>query len=61
MIEVNWIMSKTPFANIKVIDFGCYLAGPLAGLLLADQGLKLSRLKITKTAGSIESLYRTSC
>ena len=24
--------------HIKVIDFGHYIAGPLAGMLLADQG-----------------------
>ena len=27
-----------PLAGIRVVDFGHYLAGPLAGMLLADQG-----------------------
>ena len=34
-------MLDIPLKNIKVIDFGCYFAGPLAGMLLADQGAEV--------------------
>lgn len=44
-------MLKTPFSNIKVIDFGCYLAGPLTGMLLADQGFEV--IKIDPLEGPI--------
>jgi crotonobetainyl-CoA:carnitine CoA-transferase CaiB-like acyl-CoA transferase len=30
--------------SIRVIDFGQYLAGPLAALLLADQGAEVIRV-----------------
>ena len=30
-----------PLAGIQVIDFGHYIAGPLAGMLLADQGAEV--------------------
>ena len=30
--------------GIRVIDFGQYLAGPLAALLLADQGAEIIRV-----------------
>ena len=33
-----------PLDGIRVIDFGQYLAGPLAALLLADQGAEVIRV-----------------
>ena len=29
---------KGPLAGVKVIDFGHYYAGPMAAMMLADQG-----------------------
>ena len=34
-------MLDIPLKNIKVVDFGCYYAGPLTGMLLADQGAEV--------------------
>ena len=34
----------TALEHIRVIDFGQYIAGPLAGMLLADQGADVVRL-----------------
>ena len=31
-------------AGVRVIDFGQYLAGPLAAMLLADQGAEVVRI-----------------
>ena len=33
-----------PLAGLRVIDFGHYLAGPLAGMLLADQGAEVIKV-----------------
>ena len=33
-----------PLAGIRVVDFGHYLAGPLAGMLLADQGAAVIKI-----------------
>ena len=33
-----------PLAGIRVVDFGHYLAGPLAGMLLADQGAEVIKV-----------------
>jgi len=30
--------ADAPLNNVRVLDLGCYLAGPLAGMLLTDQG-----------------------
>ena len=30
-----------PLAGVRVVDFGHYIAGPLAGMLLADQGAEV--------------------
>ena len=34
-------MLDIPLKNTKVVDFGCYYAGPLTGMLLADQGAEV--------------------
>ena len=33
-----------PLSEIKVVDFGHYYAGPLTGMLLADQGAEVIRV-----------------
>lgn len=41
-----WESSGTgPLAGVRVIDFGQYLAGPLAAVLLADQGADVIRVE----------------
>ncbi len=44
-------MSVKPLENIRVIDLGCYLAGPLAGMLFADQGAEV--IKINPPGGPL--------
>lgn len=36
---------STPLSGIKVVDFGHYVAGPLAGMLLADQGADVIKVQ----------------
>ena len=33
-----------PLSGLNVIDFGHYYAGPMAGMLLADQGATVIRI-----------------
>ena len=33
-----------PLAGVRVVDFGHYIAGPLAGMLLADQGAQIIKV-----------------
>ncbi len=35
----------TALEHIRVIDFGQYIAGPLLGMLLADQGAEVVRVE----------------
>lgn len=35
---------RPPLAGFRVVDFGHYLAGPLAGMLLADQGAEVVKV-----------------
>lgn len=37
-------LNEKPLSGIRVIDFGQYIAGPLAGMLLADQGAEVIRI-----------------
>ncbi|MEX0346745.1 MAG: CoA transferase [Rhizobiaceae bacterium] len=36
--------SRRPLSHIRVLDFGHYLAGPLAGMMLADMGAEVIRI-----------------
>ncbi|MBO6703872.1 MAG: CoA transferase [Pseudomonadales bacterium] len=36
---------SAPLSGIKVVDFGHYIAGPLAGMLLADQGADVIKVR----------------
>lgn len=36
---------NAPLAGIRVVDFGHYIAGPLAGMLLADQGASVVKVQ----------------
>jgi crotonobetainyl-CoA:carnitine CoA-transferase CaiB-like acyl-CoA transferase len=44
--------------GIRVIDFGRYLAGPLAALLLADQGAEVIRVDHRVAASANTVLQR---
>ena len=37
-------MADRPLSNIRVLDFGHYLAGPLVGMMLADMGAEVIRI-----------------
>ncbi len=49
---------KGPLAGIKVIDFGHYYAGPMAAMLLADQGATVIRIVRPGKPELIEQQYR---
>src|SRR3984957_8011100 len=45
--EAEHLVAATPsgaLSGVRVIDFGQYLAGPLAAMLLADQGAEVIRV-----------------
>lgn len=42
---------RMPLAGVRVVDFGCWLAGPLTGMLLADQGADV--IKIDPVTGPL--------
>ena len=51
-----------PLAGVRVVDFGHYIAGPLAGMLLADQGAEVVKVDRpgTRSAGAgdpAEAMY----
>lgn len=43
--------AHTPLAGVRVLDFGCYIAGPLVGMLLADQGAEV--IKVDPPGGPV--------
>ena len=42
--------NTAPLTNIKVLDFGHYIAGPLLGMLLADQGADVIKIESPSNA-----------
>ena len=49
-----------PLCGIRIIDFGHYIAGPLTGMLLADQGaevIKIDRPGSNDPANPTPSVY----
>lgn len=51
-------VSHAPLAGIRVVDFGHHLAGPLAGMLLADQGATVIKVQRPDDARSREPVAR---
>ncbi len=52
--------STTPLAGVRVIDFGHYIAGPLAAMLLSDQGanvVKIDRPSDPALTGMEDAVY----
>lgn len=43
-------MEQWPLEGIRVVDFGHYLAGPLMGMLLADQGTNVVKFGLCPSA-----------
>ena len=48
-----------PLCGIRIIDFGHYIAGPLTGMLLADQGAEV--FKIDRPGSNDLANLATSC
>ena len=44
MIKTPTTSDSAPLEGCRVIDFGHYFAGPLAGMLLADQGAEVVKI-----------------
>jgi crotonobetainyl-CoA:carnitine CoA-transferase CaiB-like acyl-CoA transferase len=38
-------IKKAPLAGLRVLDFGHFIAGPLAGVFLADQGSEVNQVR----------------
>jgi len=54
------IKPSAPLSGIKVVDFGHYISGPLAGMLLADQGadvIKVQQPGSQETAEVSDAVY----
>ena len=52
--------NRAPLSGIRIIDFGHYIAGPLTGMLLADQGaevIKIDRPGSTKERTPQDAVY----
>ena len=47
-----------PLAGLNVIDFGHYYAGPMVGMLLADQGANVIRIVKSETPEILEQQFR---
>ena len=47
---------RGPYEGLRVLDFGQYLAGPLAAMLFADQGADVVHLERPGTSGSNDKL-----
>jgi len=48
-----------PLAGVKVIDIGDYIAGPLAAMMLADQGAEVIRIRRPGHGRSRRSMRRS--
>jgi crotonobetainyl-CoA:carnitine CoA-transferase CaiB-like acyl-CoA transferase len=50
------LCKRGPYEGLRVLDFGQYLAGPLAAMLFADQGADVVHLERPGTSGSNDKL-----
>jgi len=60
MIKTPTTSDSAPLEGCRVIDFGHYFAGPLAGMLLADQGaevVKIDRLGQKQTPQPVDTVF----
>ena len=60
MIKTPTTSDSAPLEGCRVIDFGHYFAGPLADMLLADQGaevVKIDRLGQKQTPQPVDTVF----